>query len=258
MITYKDELRHHGIKGQQWGVRRGPPYPIEDRVLRKGTKLNSITQRIYADDYKNTGKPMYTYRKDDEWDNKVYKGPFAKYKAQTGASWLVEHEYETVQDLIMPTKKERIEEFKALPLKQLAKDLESTRTQLVKYEIGNAQEKEDYKNIDLKKIAKGTATDKDWHVAYSIFNHAMEAAGFYKSTKAYMETMSKKYDAMVDDNNQGVYNNAHDPIIVFRAQQFLKTVNDTPIGRFLTYDEIQRNTEYVRDELAKEGKRVKL
>ena len=35
------ELYHHGIKGQQWGVRNGPPYPIEDRVLKKGTFQNS-------------------------------------------------------------------------------------------------------------------------------------------------------------------------------------------------------------------------
>ncbi len=28
-----DELFHHGIKGQKWGVRNGPPYPI-----RKGNK----------------------------------------------------------------------------------------------------------------------------------------------------------------------------------------------------------------------------
>ena len=26
-------LAHHGVKGQQWGLRNGPPYPIE--VLQK-------------------------------------------------------------------------------------------------------------------------------------------------------------------------------------------------------------------------------
>lgn len=31
-----EELQHHGILGQKWGVRRGPPYPIEDKILRKG------------------------------------------------------------------------------------------------------------------------------------------------------------------------------------------------------------------------------
>ena len=27
-IIYKDELYHHGIKGQKWGQRNGPPYPL--------------------------------------------------------------------------------------------------------------------------------------------------------------------------------------------------------------------------------------
>lgn len=30
-ITYSDELYHHGIKGQKWGVRNGPPYPLEEK-----------------------------------------------------------------------------------------------------------------------------------------------------------------------------------------------------------------------------------
>lgn len=27
-IDYRNELRHHGIKGQKWGVKNGPPYPL--------------------------------------------------------------------------------------------------------------------------------------------------------------------------------------------------------------------------------------
>lgn len=27
-VTYSKELRHHGIKGQKWGERNGPPYPL--------------------------------------------------------------------------------------------------------------------------------------------------------------------------------------------------------------------------------------
>lgn len=26
-----DELCHHGIKGQKWGVRNGPPYPLDEK-----------------------------------------------------------------------------------------------------------------------------------------------------------------------------------------------------------------------------------
>lgn len=28
MEAWREELYHHGIKGQKWGVRRGPPYPL--------------------------------------------------------------------------------------------------------------------------------------------------------------------------------------------------------------------------------------
>lgn len=41
-----DSLRHHGIKGQKWGVRNGPPYPIKDReevvIAIKHDKIKAI------------------------------------------------------------------------------------------------------------------------------------------------------------------------------------------------------------------------
>ena len=37
MIIYEDSLAHHGIKGQKWGERNGPPYP-----LKRSTDLKSF------------------------------------------------------------------------------------------------------------------------------------------------------------------------------------------------------------------------
>ena len=42
-----DELYHHGIKGQHWGVRNGPPYPL---------KSKSPADRIYKDANKRIKK----------------------------------------------------------------------------------------------------------------------------------------------------------------------------------------------------------
>lgn len=35
---YLNSISHHGVMGQKWGVRNGPPYPIEDKVLKKRYK----------------------------------------------------------------------------------------------------------------------------------------------------------------------------------------------------------------------------
>jgi hypothetical protein len=46
-FTFKDDsLEHHGIDGQKWGVRNGPPYPLaagdhsaaEKRAMKKDQK----------------------------------------------------------------------------------------------------------------------------------------------------------------------------------------------------------------------------
>lgn len=29
LVSYSDSLRHHGIRGQEWGKRNGPPYPLD-------------------------------------------------------------------------------------------------------------------------------------------------------------------------------------------------------------------------------------
>lgn len=40
-------LSHHGVKGQEWGVRNGPPYPIEDKVAKKKTIAYSANKETY-------------------------------------------------------------------------------------------------------------------------------------------------------------------------------------------------------------------
>lgn len=256
----EDYICHYGRKNQKWGVRNGPPYPIEDTVLKAGTRLNSVSSTWFTNIYKNSGRSIYTYRPDELWDKKVYEGPFSEYLARyRGAQQLRIHEFETTEDMKMPTSKERKDRFNELLNDKkkgdsVKKDLQTVRDQLVEYQIGNAKEQEQYKNFDVSNIK----TKEDLDVAYNIFNHAMESAYYYKSTREYMDIMQKHYDAMVDDNNQGVYNDARDPIIVFNGRKFLKDVADQKAPKYLTWDEVLTNSDEVRDTLVKQGKKMKL
>lgn len=38
VIYDEDYLQHHGIKGQEWGVRNGPPYPLDSKTQKKVRK----------------------------------------------------------------------------------------------------------------------------------------------------------------------------------------------------------------------------
>ena len=58
--NHEDYLMHHGIDGQKWGVKHGPPYPLDDskstgsRLKTKKKKKKSLGQRF------------------NEWANKKY------------------------------------------------------------------------------------------------------------------------------------------------------------------------------------------
>lgn len=262
-IPVFDELYHHGIQGQKWGVRNGPPYPIEDPVMKKGTKLNSISflpNTAAGSEAYSRRNVMYAFRPDDEWDAKVYRGPFAYGKSlKSGFRMpLYEHEYETSRDLKMPTSNQRYDEFVKLAKedKVTKKDLQKHKKLLEQYGPANNLS-EAAKKVNPRKLS----SEEDYKAAYEIFNRAMEMSNSYKSTKKYMEIMSTKYDAMVDDNNRGIYNDAHDPIIIF-ATNALKACGNLPANsdgmNFLKPSDITRNLNEVDNANKQSGRKTAL
>ena len=124
---------------------------------------------------------------------------------------------------------------------------------LIMYKVGNQKEQVAYKKMQNK--FNNIKTEEEWNIAYSVFNHMMESVQSYKTTTEYAKRMSKKYDAMVDDNNQSTYNRAQDPVIIFRANEALKAIGDVKI---IEANEIMNNYNDVKKELNKHGENVKL
>ena len=150
----------------------------------------------------------------------------------------------------MPTRKERVDEFINLYKNHKIRttlDLAWVQLDMKSLRIGSDKARK----LNLFKAD----SDKDAEQLYEIFNHAMETAEQFRSTRRYMNIMESKYDAMVDDNNQGVYNGAHDPVIVFRAEEALKTIGK---ARVLTKEETDRNYATLEKELAKKGEHILL
>lgn len=253
-------LAHHGIKGQKWGVRNGPPYPIEDNVMKKGTRLKTVSKWSRPEDTKGW---LYTYNSGDEWDSKVYEGPFAYYlKAGRGYTTLAIHEFETAKDLKMPTLNERKDGLKKVwdnadysTKKQYVREVTKFKDQMARENWG--MDKEANKKLPKLNINKPKLSDiskEDFDLFYYAFNSMMEQSDAYKLTRDYKKEMSSNFDAMVDDNNVNVYNRAHDPVIIFKTQEALKRIGDYEI---LPNSEIIKKHDEVAEELKKYGERVK-
>lgn len=56
-VSSEPYLAHHGIKGQQWGVKHGPPYPLKDsvsRLVRRSRDNTDMAKKF--NDYRDTAK----------------------------------------------------------------------------------------------------------------------------------------------------------------------------------------------------------
>lgn len=67
----KDELAHEGVKGMQWGVRHGPPYPLDPDVNRQ-IRMNA-KHGFTDEEPTNTRAEKEKIRKDNEEEHPVEK-----------------------------------------------------------------------------------------------------------------------------------------------------------------------------------------
>lgn len=266
-------LAHHGVEGQRWGVRHGPPYPIQDTILRRGTRLNSVSKIKKSSEYKNKNRMLYTYRPDEPIDVEIYRGPFTKFLRSYYSDWnsnlktkVFEHEFKTLRDLRMPTSKQRMDEFIKLyneskgetrktftselndrmrSIKELD-DIGSVTKGLENYNLGEFK-KDPYDGWVVSKNNVNTKlSGKSAESAYTLFNRLMEVSYGYEITRQYVKNIMEKWDAMVDDNNAGIYNGARDPIIIFDPRHDLSVSSKKDKGRHISVKEMQSNIENVK------------
>ena len=64
MSAYTDYLEHHGIRGQRWGRRNGPPYPLDssDHSADEKAGKRSPNSSLAGDSHKKLKKQRFLNR----------------------------------------------------------------------------------------------------------------------------------------------------------------------------------------------------
>ena len=268
-----DRLQHHGIKGMKWGVRRfqnkdgsltslgKKRYRDDDVVIKKGSKQRHISEQreINLND-----KETYLYDPNNKHDKRVYEGAYSMY-IESGKGYIDKyiHEYETLKDLRMPSNKRSVEIFIESYKKNPA-PYANEMNQIKNYyrEVGKLQPmSESNKKIASydKDFDANTSKEDLTEYGYKTLN-ALSTYGTRGSAaiRNYYESVKNEgYNALVDDNNRSIYNDAVQPIIVLNANKTLKEIGVIKQDRYDMYENLDELEDYM-DEKYKGKKHVAL
>ena len=269
MIYYETEFYHHGIKGQKWGDRNGPPYPLsgrqysyaEEKHKRKTRRKYSLTNKKYYDKTLESGTTLRTLSYDKDRTKKG--GMF--YATYTNSD---KHLYNAlfnkpVSSLKGKTYKYRIENSVKKNLKVASEDsgakifsdlyskdrdfsnyvLDESRMQSNfvkdKYKFKGYREARD----TLAKMRDSTyiPTNKDLKTVYRMFNYTIPYDGGGDSSRAkdaanqrekFFKKLGQQGYGAVLDTNDAIYGGfkADAPVIVFDMSQIIpKSVKETTV-----------------------------
>ena len=113
-MAYNRWLAHHGVKGQKWGEKNGPPYPL-DRSISDGSKLlpKADGSPQTKKKYKTSEKTAYQRKKRQE---KIESSPDYKEKHSTGAE--IKRGYRALKKKTQEYLQKKSEELKATKERQ--------------------------------------------------------------------------------------------------------------------------------------------
>lgn len=221
------ELWHHGVKGMHWGVKNGPPYPLDTRkhrtkssdrvtLLKKGDTAYRVSS---VSNESNSGHAFISFK---DSDHSKYVNNVKALQETFGSSWKgYDMTLKVTKDLVSPTKKRAVDEL----IKAVDSDPE-----LKKEYARSASKMHIFKPSGIiEKELNGAKTEKDIEKIYrDISLAAAESPEFRK--KYFSKLQSYGFNSMYDGgdmNGKGV--NTEAPILVFERKGYLNVVDTKEI-----------------------------
>lgn len=231
-------LSHHGVKGQQWGVLHGPPYPInqQDHVtrIRKGTTIKRLSVN---DESAAKGHAYVTFLKSD---TEHYKGFFgARLSAIHRGKDVYSITMNAKQDLISPSKQERVKTFLELYMDDpvIAKELGDYHKS--DYHAFTPLPKSFYERQYSRLNAEQLKSK-----GYDTFVRSIGGNEYIRS--AYFKKLAQKgYSFVNDDQDAGRFGKA--PSIIFDREKSTEYKNQNVVSKKEIMDTWKREGTYINN-----------
>lgn len=243
-----NDIYHHGVLGQKWGDKNGPPYPLtpfnhskrekkrgwkkslskykkrvqsskdrDKRILKKGQEF----QRIGGANEKDQGRTYVSYLKED---NDAYMGYGIAHLLGGGDTKIL---MKSIKDINIADSKSTFDTFLDIYRDTSLTDLVNAVNPEIKNSKGEVTRKSKItRNVDLRTFRDALDSDKNLKIAYNKFQRGLMnrndvSAAYFKK----LENLG--FDAMVDLND---ITSAKDPLIIFDRSKNLKVIKETSIN----------------------------
>ena len=253
ICTRQNELTHHGIKGQKWGVRRfqnkdgsltpagkkrydeyGMRYGVkaeydkskmdEDVILKKGTHI----QNISSDGARDVSKDRPIYGAHTKHDKDAYGGRFAK-AVDTRYGIAIKNDLVLLKDVKVASQKQAVDTFMEMYKKDPKGVAESIGRAHAEMTVLQNNMPASYKDWVADRITQAYLNSgENWvkSKGYVVFNESMVSVKESEARNKYYDLLIKKgYGAIrdINDINDGY---ADDPVIFINAKSTMKNVKN--------------------------------